>query len=276
MEGGSPGRILLVIDEAIRGDQLRDQLIDHLGESPEEIFLVAPALSESALKHHLGDVDDAIDPARERLERSLKELRDAGFEARGEVGDSDPIIAISDEIQKFHPDRIVVVAHGEGHEAHAERGLLERAERDFNQPVTELRVVPAAAEPKLEEVAESAPGAGRGKGRRPSRNMPPLTSENIIGIVVAVVGTLALGILAAACAGADHSSNLEEGRLGDVCPILLLIAMFGALVNLAHVVGLVFFQGVSYEGIWQRFFARLSMFGTPIAVALSLVLYLQR
>lgn len=274
MKGGSRDRVLVVIDEAISGDQLREQLIDHLGDSPEEIFLVAPALADSALKHHMGDVDDAIDPARERLEASLKELRDAGLEARGEVGDSDPIIAISDEIQKFHPDRIVVVAHGEGHEAHAEQGLLERAERDFDQPVTELRVVPAGADPRLEEVAETEPGAGRDKGRGRSGNLPPLTRENIIGILIAVVGTLVLGILATACAGADHSSDLEEGRLGGVCPILLLIAMFGALVNLAHVVGLVFFQGVNYEGIWQRFFARLSMVGTPIAVAVSLVLYL--
>jgi hypothetical protein len=82
--------------------------------------------------------------------------------------------------------------------------------------------------------------------------------------------------LAAAYSAGDHSSNLEEGRLGGAGPILLLIALFGALINLARVVGLVFFQGVNYEGIWQRFFARLSMFGTPIAVAVSLVLYLLR
>jgi hypothetical protein len=276
MEAGSRERVLVVIDEAISGDQLRDQLIDHLGESPEEVFLVAPALVDSALKHNMGDVDDAIDPARERLESSLRELREAGLEARGEVGDSDPIIAISDEIQKFHPDRIVVVAHGEDHEAYAEQGLLERAERDFDQPVTELRVVPAGAEPRLEEVGESEPGAGRDKGRGRSGNMPPLTRENIIGILIAVFGTLALGLLAAAYAAGDHSSNLEGGRLGGAAPILLLIAMFGALINLAHVVGLVFFQGVRYEGVWQRFFARLSMIGTPIAVAVSLILYLLR
>jgi hypothetical protein len=276
MQGGTGDRVLVVIDEELSGDQLRDQLIDHLGERPEEIFLVAPALAKSALKHHMGDVDEAIDPARERLEASLKKLRDAGLRVRGEVGDSDPIVAISDEIQKFHPDRVVVVAHGEGNEAYAEQGLLERAERDFDQPVTELRVVPHGAEPRVEEVVESEPGAGRDKGRGRSGNMPPLTRENIIGILIAVVGTLALGLLAAAYAAGDHSSNLEEGRLSGAGPILLLIALFGALVNLAHVVGLVIFQGVRYEGTWQRFFARLSMYGTPIAVAVSLGLYLLR
>jgi hypothetical protein len=42
------------------------------------------------------------------------------------------------------------------------------------------------------------------------------------------------------------------------------------------VVGLFLFQGVRYEGVWQRFFARLSLYGTPIAVVVSLVLYLLR
>jgi hypothetical protein len=275
MSSGSSDRVLVVLDEAVQGIRLRDQLVEHLGDDPGEVFLVAPALVDSALKHHMGDVDDAIEPARERLERSLNELREAGVEASGEVGDSDPIVAITDEIAKFNPDRIVVVTQPEGQQAHAERGLLERAERDFHQPVTELRLS-EEGEPRVGEVRESEVVAGRDQGPRRSRNMPPLTRENIIGIAIAIVGTLVLGILAAACAGADHSPNLEEGRLGDVCPILLLIALAGALINLAHVVGLVFFQGVRYEGLWQRFFARLSMFGTPLAVAVSLALYLLR
>jgi hypothetical protein len=45
-----------------------------------------------------------------------------------------------------------------------------------------------------------------------------------------------------------------------------------ALVNLAHVVGLFLFQSVGYEGLWNRFFARLSLFGTLAALAVSLML----
>jgi ABC-type proline/glycine betaine transport system permease subunit len=39
-----------------------------------------------------------------------------------------------------------------------------------------------------------------------------------------------------------------------------------------HVVGLLLFQSVGYHGMWSRFFARLSLIGTPVAVAVSLLL----
>jgi hypothetical protein len=269
-------RVLVVVNEAIDAEQLRDKLVEHLGEGYVEVFLVAPALTDSAIKHHMGDVDDAIAPTRERLERSLQGLHEAGIDARGEVGDSDPLVAISDEVQKLHPDRIVVVAHREAQQRHAEQGLLKRVGRDFHQPVTELLVDAGGSQPRLVGVERAAPGAGRDAGERPSGNLPPLSRENLVGIAVAVIGTLVLGALAAACAAGDNSPDLEEGRLDGVCPILILIAVVAALINMAHVVGLLLFQSTRYEGLWQRFFARLSLFGTPLAVALSLVLYLQR
>jgi hypothetical protein len=42
------------------------------------------------------------------------------------------------------------------------------------------------------------------------------------------------------------------------------------------VVGLFLFQSVSYEGIFSRFFARLSLFGTPVAIAVVLLLQLAK
>jgi hypothetical protein len=83
----------------------------HLSTGASEVFVVAPALADSGLKHMMGDIDDAIEPARERLRGTLQELRDAGLNADGEVGDSDPVQAISDEIIKFDPEQILVVAH---------------------------------------------------------------------------------------------------------------------------------------------------------------------
>ena len=124
---GQGDRILVVVDEAVAGDELRDSLVAHLGEGRGEVFVVAPALAASALKHTMGDVDDAIGPAAERLRRTLDELRKVGIEANGEVGDSEPLQAINDEIQKFHPDRVVVVAHRGEEGAFAEKGLLEQA-----------------------------------------------------------------------------------------------------------------------------------------------------
>lgn len=259
-------RALVVVNEAVVGSELRDSLVNHLGTGSGEVFVVAPALVESGLKHTLGDVDDAIAPAEQRLQETLAELRKAGIEARGEVGDSDPMLAISDEMLKFHPDQVLVVAHRDAEGAFAEQGLLEQIDRDLDLPVTEL-VVDHAAQPHVLDVQESEPIAGRKKGWRPSSNMPPLSRREFGGILVAVLGTLLLAGLAADCVGSHNPSDL-----GAACIARVLLALGFALLNLAHVVGLFLFQSVGYQGIFSRGFARLSLIGTPIAVVISLLL----
>ena len=269
-------RALVVVNEAVVGKELREVLIDRLEDEVNEVFVVCPALADSGLKYVLGDVDDAIPPAQERLDLTLKELRNAGFKAAGEVGDSDPIQAISDEIQKFDPGQILIVAHRDKEGTFAERGLLEQAERDLDIPVTEL-VVDQAKAPHVLHIKETDAGAGRDKGWRPSANLPPLSRRDIAGILVAVFGTLLLGILAAKCVGnANGHSDFEEGRLDFSCAARILIALAFALINLAHVVGIFLFESAGYQGIWSRFFARLSLFGTPIAIAAALLLGLAR
>ena len=72
--------------------------------------------------------------------------------------------AISDEVVKFGPDRIVLVAHRDEDSSVAERGLLEQAERDLDLPVTEL-VVDRAREPHVVGVdGRPCPGPAR-RGR---------------------------------------------------------------------------------------------------------------
>jgi hypothetical protein len=87
---------------------------------------------------------------------------------------------------------------------------------------------------------------------------------DVLGIVVAVVGTLALIILAASTAAGD-----DQG-LGFVSAARILIALFTALINLAHVIGIFLFESVDYHGRFQRFFAKLSLIGTPLALIVSL------
>ncbi|HEU4944819.1 MAG TPA: hypothetical protein VFT10_06615 [Solirubrobacterales bacterium] len=253
------------------GTELRDGVLRQLGDGVEEVFVVAPAITDSGIKYMLGDVDGAIEPAADRLRRTLAELRGAGIAADGEVGDSDPLQAIQDEVLKFDPDQIIVVAHRDRDGAFAEKGLLEQAERDLEMPVTEL-VVDKAPQPHLLDTEHTQAGAGRRRGWRPSGNWPPLTVRDVIGIIVAVVGTLLLGILAAEAVGDDSGPDLEEGRLGAAAAATVLIATAMALLNLAHVVGLFLFQSVGYDGMWSRFLARISLIGTPIALVAAVVL----
>jgi hypothetical protein len=111
-------------------------------------------------------------------------------------------------------------------------------------------------------------GVGPGQGRewRPSPNLPPFTVLDLVGIAVAVLGTLTLILLAAITA------DQETGGLGAVSAGRILIAVGASLVNLAHVVGIVFFESADYHGVFQRFFAKLSLLGTPIAILISLAL----
>lgn len=268
---GERSRALLVANEAVVGAELRDGVLRQLGDDVEEVFVVAPAITDSGIKYILGDVDGAIEPAEDRLRRTLAELRGAGITADGEVGDSDPLQAIQDEVLKFHPHQIIVVAHRDADGAFAEKGLLEQAERDLEMPVTEL-VVDKAAQPHVLDTEHTEAGAGRRRGWRPSGNWPPLSIRDVIGIVVAVVGTLLLGIIAAAAVGDDSGPDLEESRLGAAAAATVLIATAMALLNLAHVVGLFLFQSVGYQGMWSRFFARISLFGTPIALVAAGIL----
>jgi hypothetical protein len=269
--GPGNGRTLVMVDEAVTGEELRTGLVERLGKESGSVFVVAPALVDSGLKHTLGDVDGAIGPAEERLRETLTELREAGIDARGEVGDSEPILAISDEVQKLHPNRVLVVAHRDEEGTFAERGLLEQIERDLDLPVTEL-IVDRHDPPHVVDVKDAEGMAGRDLGWRPSFNMPPLSKRDLGGIFVAIVGTLLLGVLAAACVGGSGHNAFEEGGLDSACVARVLIALGMALINLAHVVGLFLFQSVGYEGMWNRFFARLSLFGTPTAIVVSLLL----
>lgn len=264
---GERGRKALVVaNHAVVGEPLRAALLEQLQSGTSSVFVVAPPLVDSALEHYMGDIDGAIPEARERLQETLEQLREAGLEADGEVGDADPIQAISDEIEKFHPDQVLIVGHRDEDGTFAEQGLLEQAQRDLEIPVTELFVEAEGRSPHVLDVERTEPGADRDRGWRPSGNLPPLTKLNVIGILVAIVGTLLLGILAAACfgGGSDHEDW--------VCAARTLIALAFALLNLAHVVGLLLFQSVRYEGIFSRFFARLSLYGTPLAVVVSLAL----
>jgi hypothetical protein len=263
-------RALVVVNEVVSGEELTTSLVNHLGQGVEEVFVVAPAMPESGLEYLMGDIDDAIPPARERLEQTLGQLNEAGLNARGEVGDSDPIQAIRDEITKFDPEQIVVVAHRESESAPPEKGLLEQAERDFDLPVLEL-VVDREPEPDVLDVKSTKPGAGRRRGWRPSGNLPPLSKRDVFGIVVALVGTIALGLLATKGVSNSESNgnDHEENRLGAEVAAMLLIALAMALINFAHVVGLFLFQSVRYDGIWSRFFARLSLYGTPLALVIQ-------
>jgi hypothetical protein len=264
--------LLVVATEAVAGPELRAQVAERLGGRKAVVYVVSPALTETAFQHAMGDVDDARIAASRRLEESLQDLEGVGTEVTGAVGDSDPMVAIEDALQTFSPDEILIVTHPDEQSRWLEKDVFERARGRFEPPIT--HVVAERNRSGEEHVAdvERAPRGVEQPDRRELRgrsaNFPPMTALDVGGIVVAIVGTIVLVVLAASCPG-----ELEEGGGSDTaCLVRAIIAGLFGLINIAHVVGLVLFESVSYRGVWQRLFAQLSLIGTPVAIVISLLI----
>jgi len=142
-------RILVVANETVGGDELLTEIRRRAEGVRAQVLVVCPALN-SPLKHWVSDDDQARMAAQERLEASLAAMHEAGIEARGEIGDSDPLQAIEDAIRTFAPDELIVSSHPEGRSNWLERGIVESTRERFAITVTHV-VVDLAPEPSASE-----------------------------------------------------------------------------------------------------------------------------
>ena len=136
-------RILVVANETCAGRALLDELRSRVSPG-DEVMVVAPALN-TRLRHMFADTDKATAAAEERLAESLRALRDAGIDARGAVGDSDPVQAIEDTLFEFDATQIVISTHPLDGSNWLERRVVSRATERFAPPITHI-VVDLAAE----------------------------------------------------------------------------------------------------------------------------------
>jgi Ca2+/Na+ antiporter len=132
-------RILVIANETVGGQALREQIGLRSEGYRAHVLVVTPALN-SPLRHFTSDVDQAREQAGQRLEASLARLRGAGIEARGEVGDGDPLQAIEDALRTFGPDEVIISTHPEGRSNWLERGVVSGARERFAVPITHVVV----------------------------------------------------------------------------------------------------------------------------------------
>ena len=132
-------RILVIANETVGGQTLRSTILERSHGVRAEVLVVTPALN-SPLRHWVSDNDGARAAAQERLEKSLDQLADAGVQARGEVGDGDPVQAIEDALRTFGADEIIISTHPEGRSNWLERGVVENARERFPVPITHVVV----------------------------------------------------------------------------------------------------------------------------------------
>ena len=132
-------RVLVVANETVGGRELLEALVRKADGVREEILVVCPALN-SRTRTWASDEDGARAAAQARLDASLARLRAVGVEARGEVGDGDPLQAIEDAVRTFGPDEIVISTHPEGRSHWLERNVVGAARERFDVTITHVVV----------------------------------------------------------------------------------------------------------------------------------------
>ncbi len=132
-------RILVVANETVAGRHLLQEIERRAADGEHEVLVISPALAPR-LRFLVSDVDGGIRQAEERVRDSVDALTRAGVNARGEVGDSDPLLAIEDALSQFEAHEIIVSTHPKGRSNWLEKRVVTRAEERFDLPLTHVVV----------------------------------------------------------------------------------------------------------------------------------------
>lgn len=137
--GPDERRILVIANETVGGEPLRAAIAGAASGHRAQVLVVTPALN-SKVRHWASDEDGARAAAQRRLDESLARLADTGVDARGEVGDADPLQAIEDALRTFGADEVVISTHPEGRSNWLERGVVDTARERFAVRITHVVV----------------------------------------------------------------------------------------------------------------------------------------
>jgi GABA permease len=137
-ERGGPYRVLVIANETVGGRALLSEIRNRCRGRNSEILVVTPALTSSQLKHWVSDVDEALVEADRRREASVRAIEALGLRARGEVGDSEPNVAIEDALATFPADEVIISTHPPERSRWLERGVVERARAEVDLPITHV------------------------------------------------------------------------------------------------------------------------------------------
>ena len=129
-------KLLVVTPEPVDADLLRATLGDEVEGA--EVLVVSPATNQSKLAFWVSDPDEAIYEADRAQEETVERLDEAGIDAAGDTGESEPAVAIQDALATFPADRIVIFSHPELD--YGEDKGLEDAEERFGVPVTHAQI----------------------------------------------------------------------------------------------------------------------------------------
>ncbi len=145
---GSAQRVLVLANETIAADELREELHRVDGEGRASYWICVPVNPvDTGQAEHKGAVyiwEATVEAARRRLDEATASLRDAGLSVEGDLGDYRPLRALADAVAAFGPDQIVICTHPVDRSAWLRNDVVERARKTYDIPVTHV-VAHAAA-----------------------------------------------------------------------------------------------------------------------------------
>jgi hypothetical protein len=271
MSATATRRLLAIVPDTLEGREELEEVRRAADGTGTELHVVVPAVEATAFRHTMGDVDEPKREAEERLRASLATLRENGVEASGEVGDPDPVQAAQDALLKTPADEVLIFEREADQARWFEEGLFDRAQASLQPPLRMVVVHSGDADGEHVVGVEEAGAGTDGKEEDDfeiSENFPPLSARDLAGILSGIVGTIVVIVLAAAVA--SSGTGPEAGWKA----VAIGIAIFTALINMAHVVGLTIFESVRYRGGFATFFRTLSLVGTPSAILANLLILL--
>ena len=134
---GTVVKLLVVTPEPVDAELLRATVGDEAEGA--EVLVVSPATHQSKLAFWVSDPDEAIHEAEVAQEETVERLEEAGVDAAGDTGESEPAQAIQDALATFPADRIVIFSHA-GEKDYREDKDLADAEQRFGVPVTHAEI----------------------------------------------------------------------------------------------------------------------------------------
>jgi hypothetical protein len=267
-------RLLVVATSSNISEPVRREIERRAEGRHTQTLVVVPALAGSRFEQAAGEVDEGIAHADEQREPAAEEAREAGAKlvAEPRIGDSDPILAIEDGLREFPAQEILIVTRPAEEAAWMEEDLFDRAKERFRLPIAHFVVDSEDKILDTDRAKAEDGGSGDAEIRDRSANMPPFSVRDLVGVAVAVVGTIVLIVLASSCSDFSAEGGLSTSGLSG-CAARVLIAGAVALANLAHIVGLMLFQTVRYRGFWRNLLARLSLYGTLGGIFAALLVH---
>jgi hypothetical protein len=257
--------LIAIVTPAFGSAESVEALKREVDGEPTDIRLVAPAVEINPLHHTLGDIDEPRVEAGERLKEAVAAARAAGLEVSFEVGDPDPVQAAQDALLIRPADEVVLFAHADDEKDWYEGNLWKHAEDSLAPP---LKLVVVDGGPGQNEHVVKTATSGRGFANNDaghevnSAYLPGLTRADLTGMILGVLGTIVAVVLAAIATSGGTASGWPAVAIG--------LAIAVALVNMAHVVGLLLMESVRYRGGFAKFFRTLALVGTPLVILINL------